>query len=455
MRESTFHNNPESNLLSPDSPSPYQAALRVVRTLRTNGHQALWAGGCVRDRLLGLRPKDYDVATSARPEEVEGLFQRTILVGRAFGVVRVRLGEREVEVATFRVEGRYRDGRHPSSVRFATAEEDARRRDFTINGLFFDPLRRQLSDFVGGRADLRRSRIRAIGDPRKRFAEDHLRLLRGIRFAAQLDFTVESSTWKALVAMAPRIRSVSAERARDELSKLLLARHAAKGLRLLRRSGLLRWLLPEVQAMEGVSQPRAFHPEGDVLVHTVRLFRHLRKPTFRLVWAALLHDVGKPSTFERKRRGGRIGFPEHTRRGGVIADRILRRLRFSTADREAVVGMVVNHMTFKDVPRMRLSTLKRLLARPTFEEELELHRADCLASHGKLTNVRFLRRKQRELSVEEIRPPRLLTGHDLIGLGLKPGPLFGRILKAVEEAQLEGRVRTRGEALRLAQEMGG
>jgi poly(A) polymerase len=432
--------------------STYQAALRVIRVLRAGGYEALFAGGCVRDMLRRARPKDYDVATSARPEEVERLFRRTILVGKAFGVVRARVNGREIEVATFRAEGRYLDGRHPSSVRFVDAEEDALRRDFTVNGLFYDPVARKVIDFVEGRADLRKRRIRAIGNPRQRFQEDRLRLLRGVRFAAQLGFAIEPSTWKALVAMAPRIRSVSAERIRDELTKLLTAPHAVKGLRLLYRSGLLRWTLPEAHAMAGVSQPREFHPEGDVLVHTILLFRHLRRPGARLAWAALLHDIGKPPTLGRKRGSGRITFPEHTRVGARMADAILRRLRFSTVDREAIVAMVANHMTFKDSQQMRLSTLKRLLARPTFEDELALHRADCLASHGSVANVRYLRKKQRTLPKEEIRPPRLLTGHDLISMGLKPGPVFGRILHAVEEAQLEGVVRTREEALRFVRE---
>jgi len=434
--------------------SSRQAALRIVRLLRAKGHEAFFAGGCVRDMLLGLKPKDYDVATSARPREVDRLFEHTVAVGKAFGVIRVRLDNHEIEVATFRSEGAYRDGRRPSSVQFTTAREDAERRDFTINSFFYDPIRRKTLDFVGGKADLQQRRLRAIGDPLRRFQEDRLRLLRCIRFAAQLDFQIESGTRKALAAKARWIRSVSAERVRDELTKLLTAPHAAKGLRLLYRSGLLRWLLPEIVAMRGVAQPRAYHPEGDVFVHTLKVLHALQSEIQnpkskiqnpgRLAWAALLHDVGKPPTFQYRTR---IRFPEHARVGAGMADRILRRLRFSTADREAITGMVANHMTFKDVKAMRLSTLKRLLARPTFEEELALHRADCRASHGNLTNARFLQRKRRALSAQEVRPPRLINGHDLISMGLKPGPIFGRLLREVEEAQLDGLVRTREEAL--------
>ncbi len=428
------------------------AAFKVVHILQRSGYEALFAGGCVRDMKLKRVPKDFDVATSATPDEVEALFRRTVAVGKAFGVVRVRELGAEIEVATFRAEGRYLDGRRPSSVRFTSAAEDASRRDFTINGLFFDPVRRRVLDYVGGERDLKRGVIRAIGVPKARFEEDHLRLLRCVRFAAQLGFRIDSGTWKAVVALTPKIRSVSAERIRDELTKLLCSPFRVQGMRLLQRSGMLRVVLPEVERMRGVQQPRRYHPEGDVFVHTLRVLGGLSDPDPCLAWAALLHDVGKPPTFEKSVvRGHRqIRFPEHARVGAEMADRILVRLRFSTADREAIVGMVANHMTFKDVQAMRLSTLKRLLARPTFDQELKLHEADCRGCHGKLDNVRFLKRKRREISIEEVRPPRLINGRDLLEMGLKPGPRFGEILAAVEEAQLEGSVRTREEALRLA-----
>jgi poly(A) polymerase len=428
------------------------AAISVVRELQKKNHEALFAGGCVRDALLRRKPQDYDVATSARPEEVERLFKRTIPVGKSFGVVRVRVGVQEVEVATFRSEGKYVDGRRPSSVRFTDARHDAERRDFTVNGLFYDPISKKILDFVNGRADLKKRVLRAIGNPAARFREDHLRLLRCVRFAAQLDFQIERQTWLALQKLAPKIRSVSAERVREELNKILVSRNVLKGFRLLKRSGLLRYVLPEVEAMEGVGQPRAFHPEGDVWVHTLKVVEGLKKPSVPLAWGALLHDVGKPPTFEKSSVRGhyRIRFPEHARVGAEMSDKILRRMRFSNAEREAIVDMVANHMTFKDVKAMRLSTLKRLLARPTFEEELELHRSDCLSSHRNLENYRFLQKKKKELSQQQIRPPRLIGGKDLIELGLTPGPSFGQILAGVEEAQLEGRVRTREEALDLA-----
>ncbi len=435
--------------------TPRKAALQIVHILHANGYEALFAGGCVRDKLLGHIPQDYDIATSAPPAKVERLFDQTVAVGKAFGIIRVRYQGYEIEVATFRNEGPYLDGRRPSFVQFATAREDAERRDFTVNGLFYDPIRRIVLDFVGGKSDLRRQILQAIGDPRKRFQEDHLRLLRCIRLVAQLDFRIEPKTWKALVSMASKIRSVSAERVRDELNKLLIAPHVTKGLRLMSRSGLMRWLLPEIETMRGISQPRAFHPEGDVFTHTLHVIAHLHQPTPRLAWAALLHDVGKPPTFEKSLVRGRIRirFPSHARVGTKLADRILRRLRFSNADREAILQMVANHMTFKDVKSMRPATLKRLLARPTFDEELVLHRADCMASHGKLDNVNFLRRRRRELSEEEIHPKRLVNGNDLIAMGLKPGPIFGKILSAVEEAQLEGRLQNRHQALDFAKDL--
>jgi len=429
--------------------SPRSTAIRIVRKLRTGGHEAFFAGGCVRDILLRRKPRDYDVATSAHPDQVQNLFEHTVAVGKAFGVIRVRLDSHEIEVATFRTEGAYRDGRHPSFVRFATAREDAERRDFTINGLFYDPIRRVILDFVGGRVDLKNGLLRAIGKATERFREDQLRLLRCIRLAAQLGFRIDPATWRAVLRMAPRIRSISAERIRDELTRLLLAPQADRGLRLLKESGLLKELLPEVQAMSGVAQPRAFHPEGDVFVHTLQVIRNLHKSNPQLAWSALLHDVGKPPTFEKACVRGRIRirFPKHARVGAGMAGRILRRLRFSAADRDAIVDVVSNHMTFKDVKAMRLSTLKRLLARSTFDDELALHRADCAASHGKLGNVRFLQRCRREFSQEEIRPVRLVSGRDLIAMGLKPGPHFGEILRAVEEAQLDGKLQNREQVL--------
>jgi poly(A) polymerase len=431
------------------------AAVEVVKKLRSQGFEAYFAGGCVRDHILKLQPKDYDVATSALPDQVENIFPKTVNVGKAFGVIRARLSNHEIEIATFRCEGKYLDGRRPSEVRFTSAKEDAQRRDFTINGLFYDPIKKTVLDYVHGQKDVRSGLIRCIGNPEHRFKEDHLRILRCVRFAAQLGFKIEPKTWRAVRKMTPKIRGVSAERIRDELNKLLTAPFALQGLKLLDRSGLLAKLLPEIVIMKGVNQPRQFHPEGDVFVHTLKVFSMLRQPSMQLAWAALLHDVGKPPTFEKSRVRGklRIRFPEHARVGAEMTDVILNRLKFSSADKNAIVSMVENHMTFKDVKQMRLSTLKRLMARPTFAEELKLHRADCLGCHGNVTNVRFLQRKQKEFSKQQVSPPKLISGQDLIAMGLDPGPLFGRILKAIEEAQLEGTLHTKEEALKHVKEL--
>lgn len=423
-------------------------AIQVVKTLQKAGFEACFAGGCVRDRLLKRPAKDFDVATNALPDQVEKLFPRTVSVGKSFGVIRVLHDGHDIEVATFRTDGKYLDGRHPTQVQFTSAEIDAQRRDFTINGLFYDPLSRKTHDFVGGLQDLKRKVIRCIGNPDERFTEDKLRILRCVRFAAQLGFKIDPKTWRAVRRHASEINQVSAERIRDEMNKLLTAKFALKGLELLDQSGLLKIILPEIDAMKGVKQPKEFHPEGDVFVHTLKVFSHLHQPGIHLAWAALLHDVGKPPTYERSRVRGilRIRFPEHARVGAMMAAEILTRLRFSNDDKEAICSMVDQHMTFKDVQNMRLSTLKRFMARPTFDEEVKLHKADCLGCHGKLTNVSFLKRKKKELSKEEIAPPKLLTGKDLIEAGLEPGPVFGKILKALEEAQLEGEIKSREQA---------
>ena len=426
------------------------ASLRVVRRLQKAGYEAYWAGGCVRDRLLKRRPSDYDVATSARPAQIQKLFRHTIPVGKAFGVILVVEGGVPVETAAFRGEGAYKDGRRPSKVFFTSAKNDAQRRDFTINGLFYDPIARKLIDFVGGRIDLRKKIVRAIGDPVQRFREDHLRLLRAVRVATVLNFRIEAKTWRATRKLAPLIKKISAERIREELTKILCSDHAARGLDLLRRSGLLKILLPEIEAMAGVKHSPDFHPEGDVWVHTRLVMSKLpgnRTPT--LAWATLLHDVGKPRTCVKKKVKGswRWRFPGHAEVGERLARRILDRLKWPRADTQAVCDIVANHMTFKDVQSMRLSTLKRLLSRPTFVEELELHRADCLGSHRMLGNYRFLKRMQKALTREQVRPKPLVNGHDLLEMGLYEGPEVGRWLRQVEEMQLEGDLKTRGEAL--------
>ena len=423
-------------------------ALRVVETLRQAGFQALLAGGCVRDLALGRVPKDWDVATDAEPEEVAALFEHTVAVGAQFGVSVVMLDEGDYEVARFRRDGPYRDGRHPASIEPADARADAQRRDFTINGLFYDPENGAILDYVDGQRDLHAGIIRAIGDPTARFAEDDLRLLRAVRFAARLGFTIEPATWDALCARAGCIVGVSAERLRDELTLLLTEGGARCGLRLLDQSGLLQAVLPEVAAMRGVPQEAEFHPEGDVWTHVQFLFEYLDKPSAELAWSALLHDIGKPSTMVRAER---IRFHGHDAVGAEMAAAICGRLRMSNDARRVICTLVADHMRISHVRQMRPSTLARLLREPHFPELLQLHRADCLASHGKLDLYEFCQEQLAALKGEHLRPPALLTGADLIALGFAPGPLFREILTAVEDAQLEGQLDSYCSALRFVQ----
>ena len=423
-------------------------ALRVVETLRRAGFQALLAGGCVRDLALGRVPKDWDVVTDAGPEEVAALFEHTVPVGAQFGISLVVLDEGDYEVARFRSDGPYRDSRRPASIESADARADAARRDFTINGLFYDPESGELLDYVGGQQDLDAKVIRAIGDPAARFAEDHLRLLRAVRFAARLGFTIEPATWDALCAQVESIASVSAERIRDELTLLLTEGGAGCGLRLLDQSGLLQAVLPEVAAMRGVPQDAEFHPEGDVWTHVQLLFEHLDAPSAELAWSALLHDIGKPSTMVRAER---IRFHGHDAVGAKMAAAICGRLRMSNEARRVIGTLVADHLRISHVRQMRPSTLVRLLREPHFPELLELHRADCLASHGKLDLYEFCQEQLAALKKEHLRPPALLTGNDLIALGFTPGPLFREILAAVEDAQLEGRLDNYQSALRFVQ----
>jgi putative nucleotidyltransferase with HDIG domain len=434
------------------------AATSIVCRLREGGYTAYFNGGCVRDMVRGVEPHDIDIATSARPEEVQKLFAKTVPVGAAFGVVLVLEGGHQFEVATFRSDEAYVDGRRPTSVRYGSPEEDAQRRDFTINGLFYDPLANQIIDFVHGQADIERKLVRTIGEPRQRFAEDKLRLLRCVRFAANLGYEIEAATFATVKEMAAQIHAVSAERIRDELVKIFTRPHAGRGLELLDASGLLAEVLPEIAAMKGVAQPPEFHPEGDVFVHT-RLMLDLmseaahppgapqRDPVV-LAFAVLLHDVGKPPTFERA--PDRIRFNEHDRIGAEMAETILRRLRFSNEEIDQIVVCVREHMRFQFVKEMRPAKLKRILARETFPEELELHRIDCAASHRNLENYEFLKVKATEMPPEVVKPAPLLTGHDLLALGLRPGPTVGRILREIEELQLEERLRSREEALEFA-----
>lgn len=422
------------------------AATAILRTLRAAGHESLLAGGCVRDHLLGREPKDYDVATSATPAQVVALFPGALTVGAHFGVVIVRQDGHAIEVATFRTDGSYKDGRHPESVTFATAEEDAKRRDFTVNGLFRDPLEDRIIDHVGGRADLQAKLLRAIGDPDRRFAEDRLRLLRAVRFATVLGFEIEPATWQAVRTHAAAIATVSAERIRDELVKILLHPNRLRGFDLLVDSGLMARVLPEILTLRGVEQPPQWHPEGDVFVHT-RLMLSLTpaQASLPLVLAVLLHDIAKPATFAVDATG-RIRFNGHDKLGAEMAEGILRRLKLPNDVIEPVTALVAHHMSFKDAQKMRTSTLKRMMARPTWPDELALHRLDCLGSNGQLDNLAFLQAKTEEFSRAPLIPPPLLTGRDLLRRGWQPGRRLGEALTAVQNAQLEGVVQTPEQA---------
>jgi poly(A) polymerase len=427
--------------------SPEALARHIVATLRQSGHQAWLVGGCVRDLLLGAEPKDFDVSTDAPPDRLLELFPGSGLVGAHFGVVQVRREGACVEVATFRSDRDYADGRRPAAVRYETdPRQDVLRRDFTINGLMLDLESGAVLDYVGGQADLESRLVRAIGDPDVRFGEDHLRLLRAIRFAARLGFRIEPATFEAIRRNHRSILRVSAERVRDELTRILTEGGARRGFELLDASGLLAVLLPEVAAMKGVEQPPEYHPEGDVWAHTLLLLEKLGRPTSTLAWAALLHDAGKPPTF---RLAERIRFDGHVEEGVKLTRGILSRLRFSREDAGQVEALVANHMRFMDAQRMRESTLKRFLRLPRFDEHLELHRLDALSSSGWLENYQFVKRRREEFSEERLRPPRLISGDDLMAEGYRPGPLFAEILAAVEDAQLEGAIATREEALAL------
>lgn len=429
-------------------------AISIVSRLQQRGYTTFFAGGCVRDALRGVSPKDIDIVTAAEPEIVQGVFARTIPVGAQFGVVRVLEQGFEFEVATFRADGKYIDGRRPESVVFSTPKEDAERRDFTVNGMFLDPITDQVIDYVDGQEDLARKLIRAIGRPAERFREDRLRLLRAVRFATTLQFDVEPATWKGLQQLAAEITVVSAERIRDELNKIFADPNRVTGLDRLESSGLLQVILPEVQAMRACEQPAQFHPEGDVYVHTRLMLSLLPADApLTLVWAVLLHDIGKPVTQTLDPAEGRIRFNGHDRVGAAMAEAILMRLRFSNEEIAAVVEAVRNHMVFKDAPQMRPAKLRRFMARPTFPIELELHRVDCAGSHGDLGVYDFLEQKRQEFAAEPLIPKPLITGDDLIAMGLTPGPRFKELLDAVQTSQLEGETRTKADALALVEKL--
>lgn len=429
------------------------AAESIVERLRLEGYDAYFAGGCVRDLLLKYIPADFDVATSARPDAVLAMFPRTFAVGAHFGVILVADDvdglQIVTEVATFRSDGAYTDGRRPESVRFSDRpEEDVNRRDFTINGMLLDPQTNSVLDFVNGRADLDAKIIRAIGDPDQRFDEDKLRMLRGVRFAARFRFEIEPRTETAIKRRASQIHQVSCERIRDELTRMLTEGHARRAFELLDRTGLLKEVLPEIDLLHGVEQPVEFHPEGDVWTHTLMMLEQLPagvSPT--LAWGALLHDIGKPATFQLG--PGRIRFNGHVEVGIRIAEDISRRMRFSNEESEQIAALVENHMRFGDVKRMKESTLKRFFRLNNFPEHLVLHRMDCLASHGSLELYDFAKQKYEEIPQEEVRPALILTGRDLIEAGYKPGPEFKCMLALAEDAQLEGKIHTKEEALAL------
>jgi poly(A) polymerase len=439
-------------------------AEHICATLRSKGFQAFLVGGCVRDIILGREPADYDVTTDALPGQVEEIFPGSLTVGAKFGVVIVprdspastEAKPLQVEVATFRADMGYSDGRHPDHVEYTKSpQDDVKRRDFTINALLLDPEMNEILDFVGGREDLAAGIIRAIGDPEARFREDKLRMVRAVRFAARFNYAIEPTTMRAIQKLAPEVTQISMERLRDELTKILTEGSARRGFELLDQTGLLVHLLPEIAKMKGVEQPPQFHPEGDVWIHTLMMIGGLPAgSSATLAWGVLLHDVGKPPTFAPPSGpNGRIRFDRHVEVGLKMAGEICRRFRFSNQETEQILALVANHMRFKDVPRMKPATLKRFVRMDKFDEHLELHRLDSLSSHRMLDNYDFVSRFITETPPAEVRPPRLLTGDDLIALGLKPGPRFKAILYNVEEAQLNGAVLTHEDALLLATQL--
>ena len=425
-----------------------KTATNIVRTLQDAGHQACFAGGCVRDALRGVKPKDYDIVTSATPGDVIALYPKANTVGAHFGVVLVKKKGFHFEIATFRADGDYTDGRRPDKVRFTSAEEDARRRDFTINGMFFDPVADEIIDCVDGHADLEAGLIRAIGNPEHRFAEDHLRMCRAVRFATVLGYEIESRTWEAVKKHAPRIREISVERVRDEFDRIWVSPDRARGFDLLVESGLLEQVIPELLDLRGCDQPPQWHPEGDVYTHTRIMLEMLPgDASLELVLSVLFHDIGKPVT-RTIDDDGRIRFNGHDKAGAEMSERILRGLRYSNAVIAQVGEAVRKHMYFMNVQQLRPAKLRRFMARPHFAEELELHRVDCASSHRKLGNWQFLKNKQEEFAEEALIPDPLLTGRDLIALGWRPGPRFKAALEAVQTEQLENRLGTTEEAKR-------
>ncbi len=435
--------------LTPFPSELFFKAKGIVVRLRDLGHKAFFVGGCVRDAIIGIPPKEYDITTSAKPDEIMKIFSNTVPVGASFGVILVIEGKYKFEVATFRKDESYSDGRHPDRVIYSTDErEDVTRRDFTVNGMLYDPTTEEVVDYVGGMDDIKRQVVRTIGDPSDRFNEDKLRMMRAVRFGARFSYEIERDALMTIKEIAPLISRVSAERIRDEVIKITSQKNPGLGLRLLRETGLLFQIMPEVDEMYEVPQPPEFHPEGDVFTHTClvldRLFEIAEGDISpELAAGALLHDVGKPPTFSVS---DRIRFNGHDRVGAEMSTKICRRLKFSNKHTETITSLVREHLRFKDVFNMRESTLKRFLAMPYFEYHLKLHLADCLASHGSTEAYDFVKRKLNELKEEEIKPTPILSGHDLIEMGYTPGPIFSKILNSLEEAQLEGLVKGKEEA---------
>lgn len=424
-------------------------AEEIVHRLKKSGYEAYLVGGCVRDFILGNVSSDYDIVTSALPDQVMALFSNTISIGAKFGVIAVIVQGSPYEVATFRSDDVYEDGRHPSQVHFSSAKEDVFRRDFTINGLLMDPETGEITDYVNGRMDIEKKIIRTINDPDSRFNEDFLRMLRAIRFAANLGFVIETQTLKAIKRNAAKINRISAERVREELSKILIHGGARTGFELMIQTGILKEVLPEIDRLKGVEQPPQFHPEGDVWQHTLKMLELLPEDggtdkNVCLGWGTLLHDVGKAVTRSEDEKG--VHFYGHVKKGEEIADDIMQRLKFSRAQRETVLNLIRQHMVFMNVQKMRPGRLKRFLRTPDFDLHMELHRLDCISSHGMQDNYEFCRDQLQSLAQDDLHPPRLLTGDDLISLGFARGKIIGEILRALEDEQLEGRITTSEDA---------
>ena len=429
-------------------PNLLKAAQKIAQTLQQAGHTCYFTGGCVRDSLLNKSPKDYDIATSATPKQVRKIFPKSDSIGAHFGVILVRVHGLAFEVATFRTDGTYSDNRRPNSVTFSSPQEDASRRDFTVNGLFQEPLTGEIIDFVNGSADIDQKIIRAIGNPVDRFQEDALRLMRAIRFATKLDFEIEPATWDAICENAHLLGHIAAERIQAELNQILLHKDRARGLDLMVQSGLIRHCIPEVLDLQGCEQPPHFHPEGDVYVHTKIMLNMLSgEPSLELCLAVLLHDIGKPSTYSYNPEEDRIRFSGHDQVGAEMAEVILKRLKYSNKTIEEVCAMVKNHMNFMNVRFMKTSKVKRFMARPTYQQEMELHRVDCGSSNGITENYDFLRAKEQEFAAEPLIPPPLISGKDLISLGYPPGPDFKPIIEAIQNEQLEGKLSTKEQAI--------